>query len=285
MNYVILQKAKPYTRVKRGKLERVKGYTGRPTHPLLRDKWVRKSIIKMNNKFWHSFQDAHMTPENWAYASYIYEALGLKIHEPNTAMFRGDDERVFNPRYKDSRKSVLEEIADYIPEVYKHYETSPDETVQSEFREKYLPLAKEILFSFIRSEYDRTQYELKKTYKGKKSIVLFRGLTDAIPAKGGDAFIQKLMKTKKISVNEIKGFGSLMSLTSDSDVAAYFAGSIAGYNGVVFAIDVPIKNIIASNLTHKIIRRRDPVSGKNEKAFFAISFKGIARQYEVYSEY
>jgi hypothetical protein len=30
MNYVILEKAKPYTRTKRGKLERVKGYAGKP---------------------------------------------------------------------------------------------------------------------------------------------------------------------------------------------------------------------------------------------------------------
>jgi len=30
MNYVILEKAKPYTRIRRGKSERVKGYTGRP---------------------------------------------------------------------------------------------------------------------------------------------------------------------------------------------------------------------------------------------------------------
>jgi hypothetical protein len=29
MNYVILEKARPYTRVKRGRLERVKGYAGR----------------------------------------------------------------------------------------------------------------------------------------------------------------------------------------------------------------------------------------------------------------
>jgi len=33
MNYVILEKAKPYTRVRRGKLERVRGYTGKPKGP------------------------------------------------------------------------------------------------------------------------------------------------------------------------------------------------------------------------------------------------------------
>lgn len=44
MNYVILEKAMPYTRVKRGKLERVRGYTGkrRVGKPKVEDRRIRK---------------------------------------------------------------------------------------------------------------------------------------------------------------------------------------------------------------------------------------------------
>jgi hypothetical protein len=33
VKYIILKKAKPYTRVRRGKLERVRGYTGKVVGP------------------------------------------------------------------------------------------------------------------------------------------------------------------------------------------------------------------------------------------------------------
>ena len=57
MDYVILEKAKPYTRIKRGKLERVKGYSGRVAEGIkvdpkkLNEESVNKRLDGIKNKY------------------------------------------------------------------------------------------------------------------------------------------------------------------------------------------------------------------------------------------
>jgi len=52
VNYVILLKAKPYTRTRRGKLERVRGYTGKQRQAMQLDRLIQNGFKKSERKYY-----------------------------------------------------------------------------------------------------------------------------------------------------------------------------------------------------------------------------------------
>ena len=248
----------------------------------LKQKYVTRELKADYSRFLFGLKTKHMEPSVAAYASLVYKAIGKEEPPLNNALFENQSvKKDFLKQKEDAKDEILGNIIDQHQKIQDEIQAAMEPThnnedqwkAQREVERKYYPVAENVVLDFLKQKYEDTQAKLKE--EGYKSTVtVYRGITDAIPAKGATEHILNNFKIsndrKETTIDDIRSLSSIVSYSKDSSVARYFAGEKADANGLVYEVKIPRSSIIAAAGVTPGIASYDYDSKMKEQPIFAI---------------